>query len=694
MTVFSGKVRFTGGSLMSATPVSHERTVAPMAEEMAGLAINQNGERTATISLETDEPIWQTFRFPADFPRVETVPKISGFQINLEVDPGVAPTTGIDWMIDHYQPFKGWQSLTRGTTVGAPGGGSIWFNVAFTPLDITNLWWHKFRLGIIGRSEPPTPVYRQIIDYNQVENLVTIEDEGVRVIPTISPAPLVDGKVYPFTFNEQPAVLEVIGGDVYYSTQHGAIGIYYTAPNPYAGSANVEYITVNAASNSAALEEFERIQSEIPFAVPVTEEGTVQIARGVGADIKAYGTDGVNPYLNSKAEEASLRFRVLTTAADVDRDCTGSLYRTVAAISEPQNVRAAVGDLENAYWMSAPNPSKFAVEALYMDARDGSGSAQVFDHLLVDPITPGIWMNIYFSNDPAPGTNTDEWDALLWERIPKHFQLNRRESFAMPEPITTKYLKLEFTQLQPRWYAPGTFQLPTQYRKHPKWVMDYYLSLYQQQRAGEIESAPTVNVEFDALELAYNYYLDDIRRNEPNAPSTVVSSEGVSLLTSALSNEQTAEQGKVDAETIKKISLAMQPFLQQPARQGTFDSIIQRIAAANSEPGNYPVETPVITTANTSEVSSLERDSLIVEKQFPVTSFYLTSRHYYQISQATFEEDRAYFAGIKEVTATREHYASRYDASMYTETAGDEGNIESNDLLTEDHTWVTFTEVQ
>jgi hypothetical protein len=685
---FSGTMKFEGGSMMSATPFTHASTFAPVAEELAGIALNQNGAQTGVIPLEDASPVWQTFRLPADYPRDETIPRISGFQVNLKVNEEMADTMGLDWQIDYFD--RGWIPLARGTQIGASEGGSIWFNVAFSPLDLTGIWWRRFRLGLVGRSTPPHPVYKEIVEYDQTKNLITIEDESIRVIPNISPAPLVDGHSYTIEFREQPGVLQVIGGDVYYSTQHGAEGVYYTSPNPYTGSTSVEYVEVNVAANSAALEEFERIQSEIPFSVPVTEGGIEKIARGVGSDIKAYKADGVNPYL-VETVETSIRFRILTTAPDVDRDCTGSLYRTVAQISDPTNVRAAVGDLENAYWMSAPNPSRFAVEALYMDCRDEVGSAQVIDHLLVDPITPGIWMNIYYSNDPVPGTTTDEWDGLLWERVPKHFQLNSREAFAMPEPVVAKYLKLEFTQLQARWYSPGTFQLPTQYRKHPSWVLDYYLGLYQTQRANEIESAPIVTVEYDALELAYDYYLDDIKKNVPDAPTTVTSSEGVSLITGALSAGRAEEENKVDAVTLQKINTSMQPFLSQPAQQGgAFDSVLQKIASATASVGNYPVERVAKVGSNTTEVSSLERDSLIVEKQFPVTSFYLTCRHYYQVSEATFEEDRAYFAAIKEVTATREHYASRIDAMQYTETAGDENNIEMNDLPTEDHTWVTF----
>ena len=686
-------VKFSGSSIMSVSPLNLVSGRHPVSEEMAGIVINQNGKQSGKI-LISDEPIWQTFRLPATYPRGEIVPKLCGFQLNVQVEFERDNIAGFDWIINHFQEsFKGWLPIASGTAVGSPGDGGVWINVPFGPIDISNVWWHRFRLGIIGRKKLETPIYREPASYDQTNNLITIGDQVLPVIPTISSAPLVDGKKYPIKFQERPGVLEVIDGDTYYSDQQGIEGIYYTAPNPFIRQSGTEYITINPLADEIRVqEELEEIEGDL-HAIQKSPVEKDSFPRAVEPDIKAYQTDGVNPQLIN-AEEVSIRFRILATASDVDHDCTNSLYRTIASISNPESVRASVGELEDAYWLSAPNPSKFACEALYLDARDGGGNAQVIDHLIVDPVTPGIYMNVYYSNDPAPGVDTETWDGLLWTRVDKQFLLRRRESFAMPEPITAKYLKLEFTHLQPVWYAPGTFRLPTQYRKHPKWVMDFYLSLYQRQRSQEIEAASTVNVEFDALELAYAYYLDDIRQDAPNPPATVISSEGVSLLTTALSKEQKSEENRVDSQTLQKIRLSMQPFRNQPGQQGNFGSLLQRIVGSTTQFGNYPIETAPLTGANTTQVSSLERDSLIVEKQFPVTSFYLTCRHYYMISEANFENDRAYFAGIKEVSATREHYEVRFDTPLYIESAGDEENVLSNDLDTVDHTWVTFNETE
>lgn len=694
---------WVGRSIMSA-PIQTKLSNNLVAEELSGVEINQNGEISGGISMQSNQTIWQTFRFPADYARGVSggsivIPQLCGFGINIEVETDRGPVAGFDWYIDYYEPSsKGWIGVAKGTEVGSPGDGeNIWLNVHFTPVDITNYWWYKFRLGVKGR-ENGEYTFRELVDYNTSQQTLTIKNQVLNVVPEISAAPLIDGHRYFFEFEERPSLIEMLAGQPYFSEQHGIKNILYTIPNPFKESSSTEHIKVNSVADNAANEEFKRIEKSIPFATPRTDkhnkEKTVTIPRSVGADIKAYAADGITPLVQEvgehTGEELSLRFRVFSTAPDSDRDYTGSLYRTVAVVSSPESVKTSVGDLEDAYWLSGPNPSQFACESLYMDITE-NGEASVVDHLVIDPVTPGVYMNVYFSNDLAPGESTEEWDGLLWNPVPKQFLLRRKESFALPEPIIAKYVKLEFTHLQPIWYSPGTFQRPTQYRKHPAWVWNYYLCLYEELRAATLEEASLVNVTYDALDLAYNYYLDDIRQDDPDPPTTVESSEGVSLLSKALTKAEEENETQVDGATLAKINLSMQRFRQQPAKQGSFGSLLQRVAGATTEVNNYPTEGQVVTTANTTQVSTLERDNVIIEKQFPVTQFYLECRHYYAIAEAEFEENRAYFVGVKEVVFTRDHYESRFDNDIYIETAGDNLNIESNDLELIDNSLVTYT---
>lgn len=693
---------FSGTGTMS-VPVPKKVSKSDVAVEYSGVEINQNGETTGIKPLGTGW-LYQTFRFPKDYPRGVSgeesvvVPKLCGFQVDLKVAEGKAYTATLDWRIDYWNPIDGWVGVTKGTEIGAQDeGDSVWFDIYFDPVDITHFWWRKFRFGISGRNSSDGSI-RKIIPYDGKK--VTVDNHILDVVPDVSDTPLLEGRRYPFRLpNGTPGIIEVRGDEALYSEQHGVEGVAYTTPNPYSAEVSTEFVSVNSDAIDAALNaDFAAIKASLPQSTYDTSDSSateILIPRIVGSDIKAYLDDGVQilEHPDLPGQESSLRFRIIALAPDVDRDCIGSVYRTVTTQSDPESVRTSVGDLRDAYWLSKPNPSQFACEALYFDLRDDSGNSQVVDHIVIDPATPGIYMNIYYSNDPAPGIDQDSWDSLLWSRVDKQYLLRRRETFALPDPITAKYIKLEFTRLQPVWYAPGTFVLPMQYKKHPKWVMDYYLSYYQHTRAQDLEEAQAIDVSFDALDLAYNYYLDDLKQETPSPPTTVQASDGISLLTNFLKKEQIIEEALVDSQTLLRIKTSLHPFVSRPGNQGDFGSLLQKLAQAQSSSStvnNYPIENPVSTVASTGEVSSLDRDSLIVEKAFPVTSFYLTSRHYYMVATAPFDHDRAYFAGIKEVTFTREHYASRFDNELYIEIAGDTLNLETNDFESLNNTWVTY----
>jgi hypothetical protein len=80
----------------------------------------------------------------------------------------------------------------------------------------------------------------------------------------------------------------------------------------------------------------------------------------------------------------------------------------------------------------------------------------------------------------------------------------------------------------------------------------------------------------------------------------------------------------------------------------------------------------------------LNRESIIVEQNFPVMFFYLTCRHAYRVVQASLESDRAYFVGIRELAFLRDNYLSEFDTSLYIEGNSDLLNVERNDFVVEE----------
>ncbi len=369
-------------------------------------------------------------------------------------------------------------------------------------------------------------------------------------------------------------------------------------------------------------------------------------------------------------EGSALTFRLLTASGDSGTDFLGNTFRnaiyshTVANLSGDGSV-----DASDTYWFSKPNPSRFAIENLYFDVSE-VGNESVVDSILIDPITPDVYFHVYYTSEGVPGITPADWDDKLWTRVPKTFQTKARETHVLPEPVAAKYMKVEFSHLQPKPYRPGPFQQPIVYQKHPKWVLDYFLARV----ADEAETsnrfiASRVEVRYNALDLAYNYYLDDLKQ-EPNAPIKLNSSSTTDLRSFLRDRGDVSDQ--VDAETASKITTVLNQYA---VGSGGFQGFIE-----NGEQSLQAFELSSKFTPN-STVSSLNRDAVVFEQSYPVMFFYLTARHRYREISASLTYDRAYFVGIRQIAFLRERYSKATDTNLYVEIGGDTVNLAASDFV-------------
>lgn len=370
-----------------------------------------------------------------------------------------------------------------------------------------------------------------------------------------------------------------------------------------------------------------------------------------------------------------LRFRLLTNTADSGIDFLGNRYRSIVTRNNPKLLDS--GADANAYWLSKPNPSKFAVESLYFDMQSVDGSA-ITDRILVDPITPGVLFHLYYSDEGNPGSSISEWENKLWTPVSHTFKASRREEHALPQPITARYIKVEFSHLQAQHYSPGTYHQPTVYKKHPKWVLDYFLARMASDDDPFI--ARKVAVVYDAFDIAFNYYLDDLHQ-DPIHPEQL--SQDTGALSAFLSDRQDLSD-QVDSQTLDHIRASLDSYRQSPGLLAKGLNYLPSLYTQTTDT-NYPVERIMRQVANTSQVSTLDRSPLIVEQNFPGLFFYLRSRHKYRELSASFEEDRAYFVGIRELAFTRDHYAVASDNSLYVETLSDYANVIRNDFIDQNY---------
>jgi len=375
-----------------------------------------------------------------------------------------------------------------------------------------------------------------------------------------------------------------------------------------------------------------------------------------------------------------LAYKLLCFTADSGEDFLSNRYRSMVKRSAVSNFNTVATDNANGFWYSKPNPSKYAVESLYFDVRDENHEATVVDRLLLDPITAGVYFNLYYTEEGDPGTDERDWETKLWHPVYNTYRMDRRTEHALPEPVKAKYMKVEFSHLQVQHYSPGTFAQPIQYKKHPKWVLDYFLARVNSEQVTEDPLvARQVRVVYDALQLGYDYYLDDLKQ-VPASPNTLPE-ENTSLI--SFLTDRTDVSDQIDQTTLQHLQTVMNPWLSQPAER---TKGLEYLAAAYGvTDANYPVEQINAAVANTTQVSGLERENLIVEDKYPVMFFHVPSRHTYREVEASFEYDRAYFVGIRELAFTRDHYTVASDQDVYVENMADWKNVIRNDFLQEQY---------
>ena len=380
--------------------------------------------------------------------------------------------------------------------------------------------------------------------------------------------------------------------------------------------------------------------------------------------VRTYTTPPDTAYLRPNPE-----FRTSTANASVDGYFTRIMVVEGDLLADPPDFFD--GDSYGYTWLGLPHTSP-SLEVIQPEVED---NVRVVDRITVDPVTPGVYFNVYYSTEGDPGENEDDWDNKLWTRVPITFRADKKETHAFPRPISAKYVKVEFSHLQAKHYNPGSLARLIKYKKHPKWVLDYFMARVEAHRAVESDLiSGRIGIIYDAMDLAYNYYLDDLVATADTLPERTVE------ITNFL-NDRTDYSDQVDPIMLEKIRLAMTPYEDHFVNWAKPSTILGAFALDETDRQNAPVERPTVPVP---EVGELRNAQVVYEQSFPVMFFYLTCRHKYREIVAPLTQDRAYFVGIRELAFTREHYATAHDNGEYIEPGADLLNVERNDFESQD----------
>ena len=312
----------------------------------------------------------------------------------------------------------------------------------------------------------------------------------------------------------------------------------------------------------------------------------------------------------------------------------------------------------------------------------------VIDGIMVDPSTPNMAFNVYYSIDDAYTSDNmteSDWESKLWARVPEVYIATQAQQYVFPAPVAAKYMKVEFTNLQAQTFTPGPFAQPVAYKKFPTWVADFFIAQL------ELPSfvASSVNVVNDALSFAYSYYLDDIMQT-PAKPNPDPTSATTALTSFFNQNDVT---GQVDATTLSQINLVMQSFQLPTGSIINSTSLLGQSVLSSTSTSVTPLTSESSTQIPTdySTVSSTTREPVVFEQSLPVMYFFLTCRHAYKELVASFEYNRAYFAGVNDITFLRHNYSTATDSAQYIESGNDTTNAIVQDFdIDTDQVWYTY----
>lgn len=392
-------------------------------------------------------------------------------------------------------------------------------------------------------------------------------------------------------------------------------------------------------------------------------------------------------------EDTAILFRIWSDVGESGKDIFGNEYREGVRRDAAENVN---DDTIHTNWVSGPNPDPAAVECLYFDVRKfnedtAEWEPSIVDSLRVNPITPGVFMTVYYSNDNyrgnAPKTvdYPNGWEGLRWTPIipPNHpYQLLREQTYTLPRPIRASFICLEFTSLQPLPYRLNEFiDLPAiRYKTFPESVYNRIKNLPQQQGDMLPDNEEKVLINLFAL----------FRNSDEFAYSATPN-----FITSG-SNTESATPGTsvpIDPRTLAQVYYmgTQMYYTSLPTKTDRTSVLGSYVASAYSFGNQNYAQTELVNGGSTRQptVSNTnERDVQAYQTQQEVVRplwFPQIERHPYAVVYAKFRSQKAYFAGIAEVQFYRRDYTIERDDQRIHDVLADSQLIESP--LIDFNTW-------
>jgi hypothetical protein len=427
----------------------------------------------------------------------------------------------------------------------------------------------------------------------------------------------------------------------------------------------------------------------------------------------AEDTTGIDAYVSfngstpDRLVDTAMLFRIWADIGEAGRDVFGNEYREGLRRDVAENVSDSTIQTN---WVSGPNPDPGAVEALYFDVRTidditGKEVPSVVDTIRVKPITPGVYMNVYYSNDSPEGEAPDVvewpdgWEGMRWTPIidgnGNHpYVLMRDQTIHFPRPVRASWICLEFSSLQPLPFKlPELTDLPPiKYKRFPDFLYGRLNQVKPTHDDMNVTGQTSVSTDIFSLYTTISEFETAASANpglDKNYLRSMALRSAARVATAAAN-----PSAPIDPKTLAQIfySGTQMYYSSIPTQTNTTDSVLGQYVSSSYSTGNRsysPTEIPGQSFSGTDFVSNVNERSdqsgaMGVETVTPIW-WSKIERHHYDIAYGKFRNQKAYYAGIAEVEFLRKNFSERRDDPVIHDILG-EGSLVTSPLV-EFNTW-------
>lgn len=456
-------------------------------------------------------------------------------------------------------------------------------------------------------------------------------------------------------------------------------------PNPQEENYNVpehEWIRVNLnrTISTTANGKYEiRLRNANPKSVKnfyVSSPNIIPFVSGSEYDLVLVNTLGDATTQNNEC----LVMRVLADIGNYGKDLLGNEYREGVRYNSAIH---ATDEKIYTNWTCKPNPSQDGVEALYFDVRtlsSGKYSPSVIDALEINTLTPGVRMNVYFSNQQLTSApqSIDDWEDMMWTPVRNSFRLSQKQTIDLPYPVSANWICLEFYNLQATPLGLSNYPIlpAVSYKEFPQWVY-----------SDNPKKTETNDEAILQKETFVGYTIPEVFSPVlENKNDTVrVYSDTAQTLEQAISENGF---GSADPIILSSVSFSKNPFVTPSVKRVDTSSMLGEFVHQNytnnidvpyiAEAPQYPrvVESRNVSNANDRRMLARYEESDLL--------FNRVCAHRYAVKTGRYNK-KAYTVSVSEVLFLRKDYSVEFDDQVIHDVLVYE-NIDQS-LLIESSSW-------